>query len=81
MNQVNVGIAVILSFLFPGLGHFYIQKFNTGIKLMILYAISLLLCFIFVELILVPIVWIYGMTSVYKDAGIHNRFNRGEEYI
>ena len=68
-------LAAILSFLIVGLGQIYNGEIRKGIVLIIAYVISIALCFVYVGLILVPILWIYGIYDAYTTA---NKINAGE---
>ena len=75
VGEKNPVLAAILSFLIVGLGQIYNGEIRKGIILIIAYVISIALCFVYVGLILVPILWIYGIYDAYTTA---NKINAGE---
>lgn len=62
-SEKNEVLAIILSFILPGLGHFYLGLPKKGIIILILSIVGIFL-FIFPYLI----VWAYGMYDAYKSA-------------
>jgi|YelNatPaOPRAMG01_1025707.scaffolds.fasta_scaffold362959_2 TM2 domain-containing membrane protein YozV/ribosomal protein S27AE len=64
----NPGLAGVLSFFIVGLGQIYNGQIGKGIILIILYIISIALCWVIVGFILLPILWIYGIYDAYKTA-------------
>ena len=73
-------LALILSFLFPGLGQFYNGYSKKGILLIIAAIVSLVLYILLIGLILYLIVWIYGLYDAYKSAeSINNGINVPDE--
>ena len=68
-------LAVVLSFIFPGLGQLYNNQFHKGLILIIANIISYLLCLIFIGLILVLLIWVYGMYDAFVSA---QALNNGE---
>ena len=71
----NSGVAAVLSFFFMGLGQIYNGNIGKGIIFIILYAISILLCFVLIGFLTTPILWIYGIYDAYKTA---EKINAGE---
>lgn len=65
-------LALLLSFIFPGLGQFYVRAFKTGVVLIVLYIISLLLMQFIIGIVMFPIVWIYAMIHAYNKAKVGN---------
>ncbi|MDR6999444.1 DUF6677 family protein [Neobacillus niacini] len=66
-------LALVASFIFPGVGHFYLGRIKKGILLIAIYIISLLLTGFLVGYIPLIIVWIYSMIDSYKLVPIVNR--------
>ena len=67
-GEKNVWVAVVLSLLVVGLGHFYLGLPKKGAMLVILSVISWILIFVVIGIIIYPIVIIYGIYDVYKSA-------------
>ncbi len=68
INLKNPSLAVILSFFFMGLGQIYNGQIGKGILFIILYAISIALCWVIIGFITTPILWIIGMIDAYNTA-------------
>ena len=71
----NPGIAVVLSFLYTGLGQLYNGQFLKGFVLMGVQVLNILLMFILIGLVTYPIVWAYGIYDAYKSAENINASN------
>ena len=71
----NPGLAAVLSFLVMGLGQIYNGEIGKGLLFIVLYAISIVLCFVLVGFITTPILWIYGIYDAHKTA---KEINAGE---
>ncbi|MGA7075579.1 MAG: hypothetical protein WBZ42_03400 [Halobacteriota archaeon] len=71
-DRKNPGVAAVLSFFWAGLGQIYNGQLLKGIGFMVLYAFSVLLCFVLIGLIILPIVWIVGMWDAYHTAQAYN---------
>ena len=67
-SEKNVWVAVLLSLLLVGLGHFYLGLPKKGAMLLILTIISLFLVVAFIGIILYPLLLIYGVYDVYNSA-------------
>ncbi len=65
--EKKTSTAVLLSFLFCGLGHIYSGEKGKGITLVIAYIISLLLMSGAVGFMTTPILWLWGMYDAYKS--------------
>ncbi|MDP2666042.1 MAG: hypothetical protein Q8P05_00895 [Candidatus Diapherotrites archaeon] len=65
-KQTRNIVAVIASFILPGLGHFTKGQFTKGILILIAGILSAFLMLLLIGFILYPIVWIYGMYDAYK---------------
>ncbi|SDK21704.1 sugar ABC transporter permease [Sediminibacillus albus] len=59
-------IAVLLSVIFPGFGHFYLGQPKKGVILVLADIISILLMSVIVGAFLLPIVYIYGIIDSYR---------------
>ncbi|WP_405294704.1 double zinc ribbon domain-containing protein [Methanobrevibacter sp.] len=71
----NPIVALGLSLIFPGLGQLYNNQTNKGIILIIGYIVSFVLCLILIGIILVILIWIYGMYDAFISA---KAINKGE---
>jgi TM2 domain-containing membrane protein YozV len=58
-------LAILLSVIYPGLGHLYLGYVKKGIILILLEFVSILLMAVIVGIVLYPIVWIYGIINAY----------------
>ena len=67
-SEKNVWLAVLLSLLIVGLGHFYLGLPKKGALLLIITIICWGLIAVFIGIILYPLVLIYGVYDVYKSA-------------
>jgi len=72
VKEKNPGLAAVLSFLVTGLGQAYNGDFLKMLGLWFATAISILLVFVGIGLILLPIVWIAGVGDAYVSAKRHN---------
>ncbi|MHC4622041.1 MAG: TM2 domain-containing protein [Planctomycetota bacterium] len=64
----NPGVAIVLSFIFPGLGQFYNEEILKGILVMFCFFVSLMSLLIFIGFILAPTVWIVAMIDAKQTA-------------
>ncbi|MFC7229372.1 hypothetical protein N0B31_18375 [Salinirubellus salinus] len=64
----NPLVAVLLSALFPGLGHVYAREVEMGLFFAVSFVLSLLSLFVFVGFLLVPAIWIYAAYDAAKTA-------------
>lgn len=67
-SEKNVWVAVLLSLLIVGLGHFYLGLPKKGALLLIITVICWVLIAVFIGFVLYPLVLIYGVYDVYKSA-------------
>lgn len=81
MTQKNAGMAAVLSFFFPGLGQIYNGQLLKGFLLSVAGVISGLLVWVFIGIILLPIVWIYGIVDAYVQATRINQKMLAENLI
>ena len=71
----NPIVALVLSFIFPGLGQLYNHQNRKGIILIVANVISLILCLLLIGIILVILIWIYSMYDAFASA---KAMNNGE---
>jgi TM2 domain-containing membrane protein YozV len=71
-DRKNPGVAAVLSFFWAGLGQIYNGEILKGICFMVLYAFSVLLCFVLIGFIILPVVWGMGMWDAYHTAKQYN---------
>jgi TM2 domain-containing membrane protein YozV len=69
-NHPYRGLAVVLSFIFPGLGQIYNQEFGKGIGFVFAYIISWALTTIIFGWLFLIIVWIWSMVDAYQFVDI-----------
>ena len=75
VEEKNIIVSIILSVIFPGLGHFYLNLNHKGAIFLIAYIISAILILLLVGFILVWVVWIWALVDVIQST---NALNRGE---
>lgn len=64
----NPLIAVLLSALFPGLGHVYAREIEMGLFFAVSFVLSLLSLTILIGIVLVPAIWLYAAYDAAKAA-------------
>ena len=75
----NPGLAAVLSFFYMGLGQIYNGQLSKGVVFIVAYSISWVLMIVFmvtivfiplgiIVLVIIPVMWIYGMYDAYKSA-------------
>jgi TM2 domain-containing membrane protein YozV len=64
----NPLVAVLLSALFPGLGHVYAREVEMGLFFAVSFLLSLFSILVFVGFLLVPAIWIYAAYDAAKAA-------------
>ena len=74
-GEKSVAIAALLSVIFPGIGHFYLDLNTKAISFIIAYIVSWVLVFILIGFLLATVVWIWALIDVIKCA---EAVNRGE---
>jgi len=74
-TEKNPAIALVLSFIFPGIGQLYNSQTNKGIYLIIGYIVSWFLTLLLIGFLLALIIWLYGMYDAYTSA---KAMNEGE---
>ena len=67
-SEKNVWVAVLLSLLIVGLGHFYLGLPKKGALLLIITVISWALIAVAIGIVLYPLVLIYGIYDLYQSA-------------
>ena len=75
VQNKNPLFALILSFIFPGLGQIYNGQNRKGILLIVSYIVSFVLWVILIGMILTLLVWLYGLYDAYTTA---EHINNGE---
>lgn len=65
-------ISLLLSFVYPGLGHLYLGRVAKGLSLIGLEFISFVLMSYYIGIFLFPIIWIYAVIDAYKLTNIIN---------
>ena len=75
VENKNPLFALILSFIFPGLGQIYNGQNHKGILLIVSYIVSFILWVILIGMILTLLVWLYGLYDAYTTA---EHINNGE---
>ncbi len=74
-SHKNPVVSLVLSFIFPGLGQIYNNQNHKGIYLIIGYLVSWVLTLFIIGLLLVVLIWVYGMYDAFTTA---QAINRGE---
>ena len=64
----NPIVALALSLVFPGLGQFYNDQNHKGLVLIIAYIVSWILSLILIGVMLLILIWIYGMYDAFTSA-------------
>jgi TM2 domain-containing membrane protein YozV len=65
-------ISIILSLIFPGLGHLYLGRVKKGVLLLAADIVSVLLMSVIIGVFLLPIVLIYSVIDAYKLTNVVN---------
>lgn len=66
-------LALILSFLLPGLGQIYNGEIGKGIAFILAYGCSFVLMAILIGFLLAPVIWIWSMVDAFKKSEELNR--------
>lgn len=75
INKKSEGLALILSFLIPGLGQLYLDKTNRGILcIAVAVVLVVLTAFTLVFGIVYLVFWIYVMYDAYDSAREYNQY-------
>ena len=64
----NPLVAVLLSALFPGLGHVYAREVEMGLFFAVAFVLSVASILVFVGFVLVPAIWMYAAYDAAKTA-------------
>ncbi|MDE1824843.1 MAG: SHOCT domain-containing protein [Candidatus Micrarchaeota archaeon] len=80
-EQKSSGIAVILSFLIPGLGQIYNGQIGKGILFIFLSIVFGLMSIILIGIPLYLILWVYGMYDAYRIAEATNSNTNSKKQI
>lgn len=64
----NPLVAVLLSALFPGLGHIYARDIETGVFFAVAFLLSLLSLIVAIGIVLVPAIYLYACYHAAKTA-------------
>ena len=62
------GLAMFVSFLFPGVGSMMNGDVGIGVLILISYTLCILTFFLYVPLFIAPIIWVIGMVHAYSGA-------------
>lgn len=62
-------LAVLLSVIYPGLGHLYLGYVKKGVLLIITEFISILLISVVIGIFVYPVIWIYAIVSSFHLSG------------
>lgn len=71
-EKKSSGIAVLLSFLIPGLGQIYNGQIGKGVLFILLVIVFGILSIVLIGIPLLLILWVYGMYNAYKTAEATN---------
>jgi TM2 domain-containing membrane protein YozV len=78
LNSKSTGLAILLSLVFTGAGHWYVGRVGRGIAFFLAAFISGLLIFALVGLFVLPIVWVWAAIDANKCAVRHNQLLMAE---
>jgi len=73
LNSKSTGLAVLLSLLFTGAGHWYVGRVGRGFAFLAAAILSSILILAVVGFFLLPIVWAWAAIDANKCADAHNR--------
>ena len=74
-EEKSIILSIILSVIFPGLGHFYLGLSRKGIIFLLAYIVSFILIFILIVILLTLVIWIWALVDVIQST---NALNNGE---
>ena len=74
-EEKSMVLSVILSVIFPGLGHFYLGLNRKGAIFLLGYVVSAILILLIIGFILCTVLWIWALVDVVQST---NALNRGE---
>ena len=72
-TEKSPALAVLLSFLLPGLGQIYNDEAQKGVYFIIAVVVSSLAIIIVIGLLTTPVIWIWSMVDAYKVADRKNK--------
>ncbi|HTG69511.1 MAG TPA: DUF6677 family protein [Candidatus Udaeobacter sp.] len=58
-------LAILLSVIYPGLGHLYLGHVKKGVVLLLLEFVSIMMMSLIIGIFVYPIVWIYAIINAY----------------
>ena len=73
MNRKSGGVAILLSLLFTGAGHWYCGETGRGFAFLGGAILAALMLLVFVGILALPAVWIWAAIDANKAAERHNR--------
>jgi TM2 domain-containing membrane protein YozV len=73
LNSKSTGLAILLSLVFTGAGHWYVGRVGRGCAFFAAAFFSALLTLVVIGLFLLPIVWVWAAVDANKCAQMHNR--------
>jgi TM2 domain-containing membrane protein YozV len=73
LNAKSTGLAILLSLVFTGAGHWYVGRVGRGCAFLAAALVSGMLVLAVVGLILLPIVWVWAAVDANKCAVLHNQ--------
>ena len=73
LNSKSGGLAILLSLLLTGAGHWYVGRVGRGLAFLLAAVVSGMLILAVVGLLLLPIVWAWAAIDANKCAQQHNR--------
>lgn len=72
-------VAVVLSAIFPGLGHVYARDVDMGLFFVVSFLLSVLSLVVLIGFVLVPAIWIYAIYDAGKAAERRDAELRGSD--
>ena len=73
LNSKSTGLAILLSLVFTGAGHWYVGRIGRGVAFFAAAFISGVLILAAVGLFILPIIWVWAAIDANKCAQTHNR--------
>ena len=73
MTKKNPGAAAVLSFFIPGLGQIYNGELGKGITIIAAAVICWMITFLYIGIVLLIPLWIWGIYDAHKTAEEINR--------
>ena len=72
-TEKSPALAVLLSFLLPGLGQIYNDQAQKGIYFLVAAVVSSILIVLLIGLLTTPVIWIWSMVDAYQVADRKNK--------